>query len=51
MLCLFYLQKRRENIGKDVGAYLKYAEKSAKILTIYRQVTKWIIHKSGPTIT
>lgn len=27
MLCLFYLQKRRENIGKDVGAYLKYAEK------------------------
>lgn len=27
MLCLFYLQKRRKNIGKDVGAYLKYAEK------------------------
>lgn len=22
-----------------------------KILTIYRQVTKWVIHKSGPTIT
>ena len=32
-------------------SYLKYVKTNAKILTIYRQVTKWIIHKSGPTIT
>ena len=24
---------------------------NAKILTIYKQVTKWIMQKSGPTIT